>query len=347
MEATACVMSDCRSLQYKMPAHAIKKQIVHIMAGRGVKCSEECIVLTAGAQQAISLVTRLLLNIGDGIVTQQFTYPAFLQVLAPFRANILTVPDSAEAGIDVSALEECLHRNPGVKLLYMVTDGHNPLGVSVSDTNRRRIAELLRKYQVSLLEDDAYGLLYYDKHNIPPISAYERVWTFYVGSFSKILAPGLRVGWLVAPPQLISRLCAIKEAADINTMSLGQSVVSECLNRLDISLHIARLVTEYRIRRDKMVEAIRHCFPAKATVSEPRCGFFTWVCLSDQTVDTGNLLSRSLIEEKVSFVPGSSFAVGSKGVGKDCLRLNFSNMSAEKIVEGITRLGSLLKRREH
>jgi 2-aminoadipate transaminase len=266
-----------------------------------------------------------------------------MQVLEPYYASVVTVPTDFQSGIEVDGLQEQLADGLRPALVYAMADGHNPLGVSVSASKRRRLAEIVRQYRLPLVEDDAYGLLHYDGKSEPPVSSLQPDSMFYVGSFSKILGPALRVGWVVAPKQFIRTLSTLKEAADINAASLSQRIICECLDLMDLDVHISSLIGEYRQRRDAMVNAIRQYFPSGTTCTVPRSGFFAWAAL-DINIDTVDLCKRALEEERIAFIPGSSFAVGDNKKAKRCLRLNFSNCRTDKIEDGIRRLGAVINR---
>jgi 2-aminoadipate transaminase len=205
--AVAEVLSaDPKALQYGPPFQPLKKHIVDLMAQRGVTCREEQIFLTAGAQQGMSLLARLFLDPGAQVLTEEAIYPGFRQVIEPFQPRIVTAPSDRESGMDVEAVESLLSSGARPAFIYAISDGHNPLAVSLSLEKRHALVELARKYEVPIVEDDAYGFLYYEEKPAAPMRALDDDWVFYVGSFSKILAPSLRVGWLVVPETLLTRL---------------------------------------------------------------------------------------------------------------------------------------------
>jgi len=342
-EAATRVLESNQALQYGSPQARLKEHIAGMMSDRGYPCSPDRILVTTGAQQALALIVRLLLGEGGSVVTEELVYPTFIQVLKPYKASFMTVPSDLRTGIDVEALEERLAQGVHGAFLYAIADGHNPLGVSISPSKRRRLAQIARQYRLPVIEDDAYGFLCYDGKREPPLSAYDPDGMFYVGSFSKILGPSLRVGWLVVPERFLRILSTLKEAADINTASLSQRIVCECLERMDLGAHISGLVEEYRRRRDCMLDAIRRHFPPGTTCITPSCGFFVWASLNVD-IDTQALCMRAIEEERIAFVPGASFAVGEHAVARSCLRLNFSNCSPAKIEDGIKRLGSVTMR---
>lgn len=343
--ATAHVIShDPRALQYSPPFQPLKSQIVELMAQRGVECREEEIFLTAGAQQGLSLLTRLLLNQGGTIVTEELTYTGFQQAVQPLQPKVLTVPTDVETGMDVNAVEDLLAAGARPALIYAVTNGHNPVGVSMSADKRAHLSKLARHYRVPIIEDDPYGFLFYEGGTPPPpLRSYNERWVLHVGSFSKILAPALRVGWLVVPEELIPYLSIIKESSDIDTSTLNQRAISHYLAEGHLPAHLSKLRHEYGTRRDAMLRALEEHFPRGARWHKPSSGVFVWVKLPPG-INAEQLLKVALETERVAFLPGCAFSVGGRGDAANCLRLNFSNSAPERIMDGITRLGRVLSR---
>lgn len=334
---------DQRALQYGPPFHPLKEQIVELMAQRGVVCAAEQIFLTTGAQQGINLLARLLLDPGGTVLLEERTYTGFQQVLQPYQPQVIKAPTDLHAGMDVAAVERILQRGLRPALMYAITDGHNPLSVSLSLENRQRLSDLARRYQVPIIEDDPYGFLYYESTSLPPLRAFDDKWVFYVGTFSKILAPAVRTGWLIVPKELIPCLAIIKEASDIDMAPLSQRAVSAYLETGAMPAHLASIRREYRRRRDAMLNALQTHFPAEARWLKPASGLFIWVELPDQ-VDTKRLFNEAIEKERVAFIPGQAFDVGPDRGATNGLRLNFSNSPVEQIEDGIARLGRVLKR---
>lgn len=343
-QAMAKVLStNPRALQYGPPLQQLKQQIVKLMAQRGINCSQEQIFITAGAQQGMSLLAKLLLNYGGQILTEEMSYTGFHQVIEPFRPEVLTVPTDLETGMDVDAVEWLLKNGARPAFIYTVTDGQNPLGVNLSAAKRIQLVEVARQYCVPIIEDDAYGFLYYGSESIAPMRSLDEDHVFYVGSFSKILAPTLRAGWVVAPAALMKKLAIVKEAADINTSTLTQHAISAFLDAGHFDDHIALLRREYKTRRDTMLRALEDHFPSEATWSKPNSGVFIWVELTTQ-VDTSELLPMTIDTEKIAFIPGEAFCINDRKRATNGMRLNFSNCAPERIEDGIARLGRVLKR---
>ncbi len=340
-DAAAKVLAeDPCALQYGPPYQPLKAHIQRLMAQRGVDCTEEQIFLTTGAQQGLDVLTRLLLNPRGQVIIEEMVYTGVQQVIAPFQPEILTVPTDLETGMDVDAVEGLLVGGARPAFIYAITDAHNPLGVSMSTQKRVRLVELARHYGVPIIEDDPYGFLCYGREADPPMRALDSQWLFYLGSFSKILAPALRTGWMVAPEALIPKLTVIKEAADLETSAFMQRSISAYLDTGHLPSHLIELCEGYGARRDTMLRALETHFPAEARWTKPTSGMFIWVELPE-VIDTRELLQRAVDEEQVAFIPGHAFCAGSHQA-PHTMRLNFSNATPEQIEEGIERLGRVI-----
>jgi 2-aminoadipate transaminase len=343
-EAAAHVLSaDPQTLQYNPPFSPLKTHVVKLMTLRGVKCTEKQIFLTAGAQQGLNLITRLLLDPGGGVLMEQLAYPGFQQVIEPYLPEKFLVPTDPRTGMDVDAVEKLLSQGIRPAFIYAIADGHNPMAVSLSPEKRAQLASLARLYRIPIVEDDPYGFLYYSEKSLPPLRAFDEDWVFYLGSFSKILAPSLRAGWVVAPEELLPKLATVKEATDINAAPFSHRVIAAYLDICDIEQRLAMLRGEYDKRRRLMLDVLRAQFPAPARWQEPSTGIFVWVELDDD-VNTGDMLGEALQKERVAFIPGNAFSVNGKQ-GKNCMRLNFSNVSPSLIEDGIARLARVVNRR--
>lgn len=338
---TRVLATDRGALQYGPPFAPLKRHIVDLMAQRGVQCTEEQIFLTTGAQQALDVLTRLLLDIGGQVMMEEIVYTGIRQVVAPRQAEILTVGTDLETGIELNDVVEYLESGARPAYLYVIPDAHNPLGVSLSEAKRYRLAEIAAEYNLPVIEDDPYGFLSYDGRCLPPLRAANDSHVFYVGSFSKIMAPALRLGWLIAPEVLTPKLTVIKEAADLESSALTQRAVSAYLDAGHLPAHLEKLQAEYRTRRDTMLAAMARHFPPGVTWTNPRAGMFIWVTLPEY-LDTAALLTTAVEKEQVAFIPGHAFA--HPGIAAHHhLRLNFSNCCLSDIEEGIARLGRILE----
>lgn len=334
--------TDPLALQYSLPSQSLKAHIVELMARRGVTCREEQVFLTAGAQQGVSLLARLLLDHGGRVLCEEVVYTGMRQAVEPYRPTFITVPTDAWTGIDVEAVGRELRRARPA-FIYVIPDGHNPLCVSLSGAKRARLAELAREYGVPVVEDDPYGFIGYEPAPSRPLRAYDDEWVFYVGTFSKLLAPALRVGWLVVPPALTAPLSIIKEASDINTCTFNQRAVAAYLDSGHLAEHSGRLRDAYRERRDAMLAALREHFPEGSLWREPSHGLFVWVELPEP-VDMAALLRDAVTNERVAFIPGQAFAVRPYAGTSRGMRLNFSKNDPAQVAEGVRRLGRAVSR---
>jgi 2-aminoadipate transaminase len=340
--ASRVLRDDPSTLQYGVPHRPLKAQIVELMAVRGVRCTEEQVFLTSGAQQGMDLLTRLLAGPGAQVAVEWAVFDGIQLAARQRGAEILTVGSDPVAGIDVDELEGLLAAGARPAYLYLIPEGHNPLGVSLGPEPRRRLVELARRYRLPILEDDAYGFLYYGEAPPPPLRALEEEQVFYLGSFSKILAPGLRAGWVVAPEGVAARLPLLKQAADVDTPSLGHRVASAYLEAGELPAHLALLRAEYRRRRDAMLEALRAHLPPEIRWNHPTSGMFLWLDLPEG-FDAAELLRTAVERERVAFTPGVAFCAGDPLPGRRCLRLCFASQPPERIEEGVRRLGRAIR----
>ncbi len=341
--ATSVLELERYALQYQPALTSLKRHIVHLMAQRNVSCTEEQVFLTAGAQQGMNLLAHLLLDTGGQVLTENQVYPGLQQVIAPFQPHHLIVPTDIEHGIDLNATRSLLASGMRPAFIYVMSEGHNPLGISMSSETRRGLIELARTYQVPIIEDDAYGFLYYSETPTQPLRAFDDQWVFYLGSFSKIIAPSLRVGWLIVPEDLMPKLAVIKEASDINTATFSQRIITAYLESGHLPQRLSLLRRVYRERRDAMLTALAQFFPRNARWSNPNSGMFVWVELP-HGIDTSALLPIAIEQENVAYIPGQAFSVDSQAQASHCMRLNFSRTTPERITEGIARLAHALRR---
>ncbi|HEU0302378.1 MAG TPA: PLP-dependent aminotransferase family protein, partial [Longimicrobium sp.] len=300
------------------------------------------VFLTAGAQQGLSLLARLLLEPGGEVIAETLCYTGFQQAVEPFAPRLLTVPSDPVTGIDVDAVEELLAGGARPAFLYTVADGHNPLALSMPQAHRERLVELARTYGVPIVEDDPYGQLAYDGPPARPLRALDSEWVFYVGSFSKVLAPALRLGWMVVPERLVPLLAIAKESSDINTATLSQRAASRYLDGGHLPGHLEMLRREYRLRRDTLIAALEKHFPPGTRWQRPAAGVFVWVELPEG-VDAGEVLRVALEHERVVFVPGHAFAADGSRTGSNCMRLNFSHSTPEVLEEAVIRLARAIE----
>ncbi len=299
---------------------------------RGLPTRGEDLLVTTGSQQGLTLVAAALLDPGATVVVEEPTYLAALQCFGMAGARIVAVP-SDERGVDPAALAEVFERERP-ELLYLVPTFANPTGRTLGRARRARVAELAERYGVWTVEDDPYGELRYRGEALEPVASLsERV--IYLGSLSKIGAPGLRLGWVRMPRELRSALVVAKQAADLHTSTIDQAAAAEYLSVADLDAHVRGLCAAYRERRDTMLGLLPRVLPAGAVWSDPDGGMFVWVTLPGG-VDTARVLPVALRHD-VAFVPGAPFFAGRAEPAT--LRLSFSSSSPEVIGEGMRRLG--------
>jgi 2-aminoadipate transaminase len=335
------IVSDQNSFQYTQPLSSLKQQIVGLMRERGLFCKENEIFLTTGAQQGISLLVRMLLNHKSSIITENFIYPGFLQAIEPYAPILHTVSTHFRNGINIDDVERILQSDCNPTLIYLVADGGNPHSVTIPLSHREQLASLARKYGVPIIEDDPYGFLNYDNNMLPPIISFDSEWIFYVGTFSKLLAPSFRVGWLIVPENLQKHLSILKEGSDINIASFSQRIVSKILENIKLTDHVQSLINFYRAKREAIHAALNEYFPKDAVYYLPSNGIFFWVKLPDW-INMHEFFECALKDYQVAFIPGEAFSIIKNSANKNYIRLNFSLPTLEQIKEGICRLSKVI-----
>jgi 2-aminoadipate transaminase len=309
-------------------------------ATRGLLVSPEQVLVTAGSQQGIDLAGKALLDAGDTVVVENPSYLAALQAFEGYEVNFEVV-GSDDGGMRVEELEAVLRRTR-VKLIYLVPTFQNPRGTTLPLERRLGVVRLAAEHGVAVLEDDPYGELRYAGTPLPPLGALEpRAHVITLGSFSKTLAPGLRLGWAIAREETIRALTIAKQAADLHTGVLSQRAVARMLESFDYDEHLRRIRALYGERCRAMLAALERDFPAGTSFTRPDGGLFVWARLP-HGLDAQELLADAM-REKVAFVPGAPFFA--KSPQRDTLRLNFSNRPPELITLGMERLGRLVKLR--
>jgi len=341
--ASRVLATDPRALQYQVRPESLKRHLRGLMAMRGVNCREDQIFLSSGAQQATHLLVNLLLDRGDQILIEEVTYEGLHMAIQPLQPEVLIVPTEPGRGMDVDAVEAQLVRGARPAFIYAITDGHNPLGTSLSLDARERLVDLARRFRVPIVEDDVFGFLNYDGPGLPPMRALDEDWVFYIGSFSKILAPALRIGWIIAPDAFKPALTFLKHITDLDLTTLAHLTASAYLDTGEMPSHLATLRREYGMRRDLMLRALESHFPTEARWEKPSAGMFVWVELPPG-IDTVGLLRVAVETERVAFMPGAIFSMPGGRCGRNGMRLNFSHCPPERIEEGVVRLARVLKR---
>jgi 2-aminoadipate transaminase len=319
-----------------------KDCILEVMAAQGMLPDPEDVIVTTGGQQAIDLVTKTLVDPGDVVICEAPTYPGAVPVFCSYEAEVIQV-ECDQDGMRIDELEALLERLHGegrrAKFIYSVPTFQNPAGVTMSFERRARLVELARMHELLVVEDSPYGLLRYSGEPLPSLYQLDGGdFVIYLSTFSKILSPGIRLGWAVAPPPVMEKIVLGKQAADLCSSTLTQYFVREYFAEGRWREYIEELVEIYRHRRDVMLAALDEHFPAEATWTEPEGGLFIWATLPDY-IDTGDLLAKALRAD-VAFVPGQAAYIDERG--KSSMRLNFSGVTEDEIREGIRRIGKTI-----
>jgi 2-aminoadipate transaminase len=336
--------SCARALQYG-PTEGLdgtKDCILEVMGAEGMRTEPEDVIVTTGGQQVIDLVARTLVDPGDVVIAEGPTYPGAVPVFSAYQADVLQIEMDAD-GMRIDLLEEALTRlerdGRRPKFVYTVPSFQNPAGVTMSLPRRRRLVEVARERELLVLEDNPYGLLRYEGDPPPPLYSLDGgVYVMYLGTFSKILSPGIRLGWVVAPPPVLEKINLGKQAADLCTSTLSQLMVQAYFERGRWRDYVDSLTEVYRARRDTMLDALAEHFPRQAEWTRPAGGLFIWATLPD-FIDTTDLLARAL-RDNVAFVPGE--AAFMDGRGRSSMRLNFSGCDDEALREGVRRIGEVV-----
>jgi 2-aminoadipate transaminase len=336
--------SCAKALQYG-PTEGLdetKDCVAQVMAAEGMRVAPEDMIVTTGGQQVIDLVTKTLIDPGDVVIAEGPTYPGAVPVFSAYEADVVQV-DMDSDGMRVDLLEETLDRlerdGRRPKFIYTVPSFQNPAGVTMSQPRRKRLVEVAHERELLVLEDNPYGLLRYEGDPPSPLLSLDGgVYVMYLGTFSKILSPGIRLGWVVAPPPVLEKINLGKQGTDLCTSTLSQLMVQAYFEESRWRDYVESLTEVYRARRDTMLDALADHFPRQAEWTRPAGGLFIWVTLPD-FIDTTDLLARAL-RDNVAFVPGEAAFLD--GRGRNAMRLNFSGSNEDAIREGIRRIGEVV-----
>lgn len=329
-----------RALQYSLTEGLLplREALSEKMGKYGIPVEPKNIMLTNGSQQALDLIGRIFIDEGDVIVTGAPTYLGALQAFKVYSPTVEAVPVDDE-GMVPEELEKVLARSKP-KFIYVLPNFHNPMGVTLPLERRTRIVKAAAKYGIPIIEDDPYGELRFEGEDIAPIIVLHKENVLYLSTFSKTLAPGIRLGWVVAPEEIIKKLVQAKQATDLHTSTFIQMIANDIMRRGILKAHSKVIKAAYGERRHIMTAAMEEHFPEGVTWTKPVGGLFLWVRTPDH-VNTMDLLETA-VEDKVAYVPGTVFYPD--GSGHNTMRLNFSNATPEKIREGIKRLGRVLEK---
>jgi 2-aminoadipate transaminase len=317
----------------------LREKIAERMQKLGIKTSEENILIINGSQQGIDFSGKIFLNPNDTVICEKPSYLGAIGAFRAYQAQFKEIPIDKN-GMKIEELERTLATSPKAKLIYVTPDFQNPTGITWSAKRRKDFIEVVNSYNLPVIEDNPYGELRYEGKSIPPIKSFDiedRV--IFLGTFSKILCPGFRIGWICADEEVLRKYTLIKEVSDLQCNTMAQREVAMFLEEYDIEIHIEKIKQVYKRRRDVMVKMIQEEFPPEAKLFIPEGGLFTWIELPEYI--NGRELLEKAQEQKVAFVPGGCFYPN--GGHENSIRLNFSNMPVDKIVEGMKRIARILQ----
>ncbi len=325
----------------------LREMIARHTNSTGITVSPENILITGGSQQALDLLGKIFINHGDRILVESPTYLGALQAWNAYGAEYVSV-DSDDDGMRTDALEEALRTGP--KFIYVLPNFQNPTGITMSLERRLKLIELADRYGVPIIEDDPYGQLRYEGKDIPGVCVLDNQMraqngtytgnVIYLSTFSKILAPGMRLAWVIAPSEVISKLVTAKQGADLHTATFNQYVAHEVGRGGFLNKHIEHICEVYHERRDVMLDSLAENMPEGVRWTHPKGGLFLWLSLPEG-MSSVDLFKVAIEKERVAFVPGFSFFPN--GGGENTMRLNFSYCAPEMINEGIARLARTIK----
>ncbi|MFT8872250.1 MAG: PLP-dependent aminotransferase family protein [Sporolactobacillus sp.] len=341
-EACAAVLDEAgeQALQYSTTEGflSLRQAIAQRLAAIGIVTDADHLLVTTGSQQGLDLTGKLFLDAGDEVICESPTYLAAINAFRAYSPTFVEV-EMDEDGMRMDALEATLRQHPKAKLIYTIPDFQNPTGRTLSYERRKRLITLANQYDMAVVEDNPYGAIRFAGTEIPPVKSFDtegRV--IYLSTFSKIFAPGLRLGWICADAEVLSKYVSFKQSADLHTDSFAQRVAAKYMELHDIEAHIQKIKAVYRERRERMMTCIDVYFPKSLRHSAPEGGLFIWVELPEG-IDV-NALFEKCLANNVAFVPGDPFFPN--GSDRSAFRLNYSNMPEARIVEGMQRIGSVL-----
>lgn len=311
----------------------------HMKTAFGVDCSAEELMITSGSQQGLSLLSQIFLDPDDVVLVESPTYLGAINAFTLQHPRFIEVPTD-EQGIIPEALEKILQEHGrAVRLMYVIPEFQNPTGITWTEERRKAFMKVVGAYDFPIIEDDPYGELRYDGEKMKALKSLDtKGQLIFLGSFSKIFMPGLRLAWMAASPEILDKAVKLKQAVDLQSSSFAQRQAYYYMKRYDINEHVRNLVQVYGKRRTLMCETMKQYFPQGITFTYPEGGLFTWVTLPEGMDATA--LMPKVLAEKVAYVPGGPFYP--HGGHRNHFRLNYSNMPEDRIVEGVKRLAAVL-----
>lgn len=310
------------------------------MRAIGVDTDIRQLVITSGSQQGLDMVGKIFLDPGDKVLVEAPTYMGAVNAFKYYQPQFVEVAMDAD-GMRMDALEQALSANPGAKFIYTIPDFQNPTGLVLAAERRQQMVELAERYDVMIVEDNPYYYMRFSGEPIPPIKHYDRYGrVIYLGSISKLLSPALRVGWVVAEPEVVESIVYLKQAADLHTNELSQRIVAKYLLNHDLDAHVAEMNRAYAEKKDLMLAKLDALFPPEIKYTRPEGGLFIWLTLPEG-YDTLAIFQRCLEQAKVIFVPGDTFYP--YGGHANTARLSFASITPEQVEAGMTRLAAVFR----
>ena len=318
----------------------LRKHIVDRMAKKNnIHSDPDHVILTAGSQQGLDFIGKLFLNPGDVVVLESPSYLGAINAFKQYQPNFVEVPTD-ENGMIMEELDRVLATTENVKLIYIIPDFQNPSGRTWPLERRKEFMEIITKYEIPVVEDNPYGDLRYKGEFLPALKSMDtKGLVIYLGTFSKILAPGTRIAWMCANPEYINKFNLVAQAAVLQTSTFGAMAVSKYLELFDIDAHVEKIRAVYGHRAGVMVQAMKDYFPEGVTFTDPDGGLFTWAVLPDY-IDT-KVMAKQCLDKNVAYVPGAGFFPN--GGNNHCMRLNYSCSGDEQIVNGIRIIGDIIR----
>ena len=317
----------------------LREKIAERMKPLGINAVKEDILITSGSQQGLDFSGKVFLNPGDVVLCESPSYLGAINAFKAYECEFVEIATDNN-GMIMEDLEEAITAADNVKMIYVIPDFQNPSGRTWNLERREKLIGLANKYDLPVIEDNPYGDLIFEGERMPSIKSMDREGrVIFLGTFSKTFCPGLRIGWVYAGPEILNKYIMVKQGADLQSNSMSQRELNMFMEMYDLDKHIEKIKIVYRKRRDLMMKTMKEYFPKEVKFTHPTGGLFTWVEVPEY-IDTKELMEKAL-ERKVAFVPGASFFPN--GGVNNTMRVNYSTMPEDKIVEGIRRLGELLE----
>lgn len=330
-----------QALQYSATEgfNPLREKIASRMTKAGINTTRDHILITSGSQQGLDFAGKVFLNPGDYVVCESPSYLGAINAFKAYQCQFIEV-DTDENGMIMEDLERKLASHSNVKMIYVIPDFQNPSGRSWNLERRKQLLQIAKTHNLPIVEDNPYGELRFEGEMLPSIKSMDdegRV--IFLGTFSKTFCPGLRIGWVCAEDEVLQKFIMVKQGADLQSNSMSQRELDMFMNLYDLDEHIEKIKNVYRSRRNVMLEAIKKEFPAEVTCTYPEGGLFTW-CTMPEHLNARDLMEVAILRH-VAFVPGGSFFPN--GGRENTFRMNYSNMPEEKIIEGVKRIGEVLR----